>query len=164
MNSLNIEPNITHKKLAELEKMGKLKCVITQNIDGLHTKAGSKNVLEIHGSIYRNYCHKCHKFYEASKIFNSKSIPLCECGGYIKPDVVLYEEPLNENFDEAIKYISECEVLIVGGTSLMLYPAANLINYFKGKYLILINQEKTKYDNIADIVIYDKLGNVFKEV
>lgn len=164
MNSLNIEPNITHKKLAELEKMGKLKCVITQNIDGLHTKAGSKNVLEIHGSIYRNYCHKCHKFYEASKIFNSKSIPLCECGGYIKPDVVLYEEPLNENFDEAIKYISECEVLIVGGTSLMVYPAANLINYFKGKYLILINQEKTKYDNIADIVIYDKLGNVFKEV
>lgn len=164
MNSLNIEPNITHKKLAELEKMGKLKCVITQNIDGLHTKAGSKNVLEIHGSIYRNYCLKCHKFYEASKIFNSKSIPLCECGGYIKPDVVLYEEPLNENFDEAIKYISECEVLIVGGTSLMVYPAANLINYFKGKYLILINQEKTKYDNIADIVIYDKLGNVFKEV
>lgn len=164
MNSLNIEPNITHKKLAELEKMGKLKCVITQNIDGLHTKAGSKNVLEIHGSIYRNYCLKCHKFYEASKIFNSKSIPLCECGGYIKPDVVLYEEPLNENFDEAIKYISECEVLIVGGTSLMVYPAANLINYFKGKYLILINQEKTKYDNMADIVIYDKLGNVFKEV
>lgn len=164
MNSLNIEPNITHKKLAKLEKMGKLKCVITQNIDGLHTKAGSKNVLEIHGSIYRNYCLKCHKFYEASKIFNSKNIPLCECGGYIKPDVVLYEEPLNETFDEAIKYISECEVLIVGGTSLMVYPAANLINYFKGKYLILINQEKTKYDNMADIVIYDKLGNVFKEV
>lgn len=164
MNSFNIEPNITHKKLAELEKMGKLKCVITQNIDGLHTKAGSKNVLELHGSIYRNYCSKCHKFYDAYKIFNSKDIPLCECGGYIKPDVVLYEEPLNETFDEAIKYISECEVLIVGGTSLMVYPAANLINYFKGKYLILINQEKTKYDNMADIVIYDKLGNVFKEV
>lgn len=164
MNSLNVKPNITHKKLVELEKKNKLKCIITQNIDGLHTKAGSKNVLEIHGSIYRNYCDKCHKFYSVESVFNEDDIPLCECGGFIKPDVVLYEEPLNETYDKAIEYISKCDVLIVGGTSLMVYPAANLINYFRGKYLILINKDKTNYDSMADIVIHDKLGNVFKEL
>ena len=164
MNSLNIKPNIVHEKLAELEKLGKLKCVVTQNIDGLHTKAGSLNVLEIHGSIYRNYCDKCHKSYSAEEVFNSKDIPVCSCGGIIKPDVVLYEEPLNEKFDEAIKYITNADVLIVGGTSLMVYPAANLINYFKGKYLILINKDKTNYDNIASLVIHDKLSNIFKEI
>ncbi len=164
MNSLNVKPNITHRKLVELEKKNKLKCIITQNIDGLHTKGGSKNVLEIHGSIYRNYCDKCHKFYSAESVFNEDDIPLCECGGFIKPDVVLYEEPLNETYDKAIEYISKCDVLIVGGTSLMVYPAANLINYFRGKYLILINKDKTNYDSMADIVIHDKLGNVFKEM
>ena len=164
MNSLNIEPNIVHNKLTELEKIGKLKCIITQNIDGLHTKAKSKNVLEIHGTIYKNYCDKCHKFYNAEEVFNSKNIPLCSCGGIIKPDVVLYEEQLNQTFDEAIKYISSANVLIVGGTSLMVYPAANLINYFKGKYLILINKDKTSYDNMAHLVINDKLGNVFKKI
>lgn len=164
MNSLNVKPNITHKKLVELEKRNKLKCIITQNIDGLHTKAGSKNVLEIHGSIYRNYCDKCHKFYSVESVFDEYNIPLCECGGFIKPDVVLYEEPLNETYDKAIEYISKCDVLIVGGTSLMVYPAANLINYFRGKYLILINKDKTNYDSMADIVIHDKLGNVFREL
>lgn len=164
MNSLNIKPNIVHTKLTELEKLGKLKCIITQNIDGLHTKAKSNNILEIHGSIYRNYCIKCHKEYSAEYVFNSKNIPTCNCGGIIKPDVVLYEEPLTHIFNEAIKYISNCDVLIVGGTSLTVYPAANLINYFKGKYLILINKDKTNYDNIADLVINDKLSNVFKEI
>ena len=164
MNSLKYEPNITHIKLKKLEDMGKLKCVITQNIDGLHTKAGSKNVLELHGSIYRNYCDKCHKYYDAEYVFNSIGIPKCKCGGIIKPDVVLYEEPLNESFEEAIYYISKCDTLIVAGTSLTVYPAASLIRYFNGKNLILINKDKTPYDNIATLVINKKLGEVFKEI
>lgn len=164
MNSLKYEPNITHIKLKELEDKGKLKCIITQNIDGLHTKSGSKNVLEIHGTIYKNHCIKCNKEYSAEYVFNSNGIPRCNCGGIIKPDVVLYEEPLNESFEEAIRYIQNCDTLIVGGTSLTVYPAASLIRYFKGKNLILINKDKTPYDNIATLVINKKLGEVFKEI
>ena len=165
MNSLNFNPNITHVKLAELEKEGKLKTVITQNIDGLHQKAGSKNVLELHGSILRNYCIKCKKFYSAEFVFSSKGIPKCECGGIIKPDVVLYEENLNENIlNSAIQAIQNAEVLIVAGTSLTVYPASGLVNFFKGKNLILINKTQTSYDNIADIIINSSLGEVFKEL
>lgn len=164
MNSLNIKPNITHIKLKELEDKGKLKCVITQNIDGLHTKAGSKNVLEIHGTIYNNYCDKCHKYYDAEYVFKSNGIPKCSCGGIIKPDVVLYEEPLNESFEEAIYYISKCDTLIVAGTSLTVYPAASLIRYFNGKNLILINKDKTPYDDIATLVIHKNMSEVFKEL
>ena len=164
MNSLNIKPNITHIKLKELEDKNKLKCIVTQNIDGLHTKAGSKNVLEIHGSIYRNYCDKCNKFYDAEYVFKSNGIPKCKCGGIIKPDVVLYEEPLNESFEEAIYYISKCDTLIVAGTSLTVYPAASLIRYFNGKNLILINKDKTPYDDIATLVIHKNMSEVFKEL
>lgn len=165
MNSLNFNPNITHVKLAELEKEEKLKTVITQNIDGLHQKAGSKNVLELHGSILRNYCIKCKKFYSAEFVFSSKGVPKCECGGIIKPDVVLYEENLNENIlNSAIQAIQNAEVLIVAGTSLTVYPASGLVNFFKGKNLILINKTQTSYDNIADIIINSSLGEVFKEL
>ena len=165
MNSLNFNPNITHVKLAELEKEGKLKTVITQNIDGLHQKAGSKNVLELHGSILRNYCIKCKKFYSAEFVFSSKGVPKCECGGIIKPDVVLYEENLNENIlNSAIQAIQNAEVLIVAGTSLTVYPASGLVNFFKCKNLILINKTQTSYDNIADIIINSSLGEVFKEL
>ena len=164
MNSLNIKPNITHIKLKELEDKGKLKCIVTQNIDGLHTKAGSLNVLEIHGSIYRNYCTKCNKFYDAEYVFKSNGIPKCNCGGTIKPDVVLYEEPLNESFEQAIYYISNCDTLIVAGTSLTVYPAASLIRYFNGKNLILINKDKTPYDNISTLVIHENMSKVFKEL
>lgn len=163
MNSLSYEPNITHQKLAELERRGKLKAIITQNIDGLHSKAGSKKVLELHGSILRNYCMKCHKFYEAKFVFESKNIPKCTCGGIIKPDVVLYEEPLDETtLNYAIEAIQNAEVLIVAGTSLTVYPASSLIKFFKGKHLILINKEETSYDTLADLVIRDNLGKVFK--
>lgn len=163
MNALLYEPNITHYKLTELERLGKLKAVITQNIDGFHSSAGTKNVLELHGSILRNYCMDCHKFYSASFVFESKGIPKCSCGGIIKPDVVLYEEPLDEKvLESAIHYIENADVLIVAGTSLTVYPASGLICYFKGKYLVLINKEETSYDNLADLVIHDNLGNVFK--
>ena len=164
LNSLNIKPNITHLKLKELEDSGKLKCIITQNIDGLDIKAGSKKVLEIHGSIYRNYCTKCNKFYSAEYVFKSKEVPKCTCGGIIKPDVVLYEEALNETFEYAIDYIKKCDTLIVAGTSLTVYPAASLIRYFKGKNLILINKDKTKYDDIATIVFNQNMSDIFKEI
>lgn len=164
MNSIDIEPNITHLKLKELEEKGKLKCIITQNIDGLDIKAGSKNVLEIHGSIYRNYCVKCNKFYSAQDIFKSSTIPKCECGGIIKPDVILYEEPLNETFERAIEYIRKCDTLIVAGTSLTVYPAASLIRYFNGKNLILINKDKTKYDDFATLVFNQNMSDIFKEL
>ncbi len=164
LNSLNIKPNITHLKLKELEDSGKLKCIITQNIDGLDIKAGSKKVLEIHGSIYRNYCTKCNKFYSAEYVFKSKGVPKCTCGGIIKPDVVLYEEALNETFEYAIDYIKKCDTLIVAGTSLTVYPAASLIRYFKGKNLILINKDKTKYDDIATIVFNQNMSDIFKEI
>lgn len=163
MNFLSYEPNITHQKLAELEQNGKLKAVITQNIDGLHSKAGSENILELHGSILRNYCMDCRKFYEAKFVFESKDIPKCTCGGIIKPDVVLYEEALVETtLNHAMKVIQNAEVLIIAGTSLTVYPANGLIKYFKGKHLILINKEETSYDNLADLTIHESLGNVFK--
>lgn len=166
MNSLKYKPNTTHYTLAKLEKLGKLKAIITQNIDGLHQKAGSKIVYELHGSVMRNYCLNCGKEYNAEYVFNSKSIiPKCSCGGVIKPDVVLYEEPLdNEVYENALKAISNCDMLIIGGTSLAVYPASYLINYFKGKYIVLINKDSTTFDKKADLVINDSLGNVFKKI
>lgn len=165
MNALPYEPNITHKKLTELEQSGKLKAIITQNIDGLHQKCGSKNVLELHGSILRNFCMKCHTFYDANYVFESVEVPRCTCGSIIKPDVVLYEEPLDETIlTKAIQKIEEAEVLIVAGTSLMVYPASGLILYFKGKKLVLLNKDDTPYDTLANLVIHDSLGNIFKYV
>ncbi len=165
MNCLKYEPNITHIKLAELEKEGKLKAVVTQNIDGLHQKAGSKNVYELHGSVLRNYCMKCHKFYDAEYVFESQGIPKCSCGGIIKPDVVLYEEGLdNFTVGGAIRAINEADLLIVAGTSLTVYPASGLINYFRGKNLVLINRDSTPYDCKADLVINESLGKVFGNV
>ena len=165
LNSLDIKPNITHLKLAELEAKGKLRAIITQNIDGLHQKAGSNNVLELHGSVLRNYCMKCNKFYDAEYVFNCKGIPKCSCGGIIKPDVVLYGENLNEDtIDKSIYYIENAETLIVGGTSLMVYPANGLIRYFRGKNLILINKDATQYDIVANLVINEKLGKIFSKI
>lgn len=159
------KPSTTHMKLAELETQGKLKGIVTQNIDGLHQKAGSKHVVELHGSVLRNYCEKCHKFYDLETIVKGSEIPLCECGGRIKPDVVLYEEGLdNKNITEAVRLIRECEVLIVGGTSLGVYPAAGLIDYYQGNKLVLINKSKTSYDKRADLLINDALGNVFGQI
>ena len=165
MNSLKVEPNITHIKLTELEKIEKLKAIITQNIDGLHQKAGSKKVFELHGSIHRNYCMKCHKFYSAEYVFNSKDIPRCTCGGIIKPDVVLYEEGLDENtYTNAILSIQNADTVIVGGTSLTVYPASGLINYFRGNNLVLINRDSTPFDNVADLVINESLGDIFEKI
>ena len=165
MNCLNINPNICHKFLTKLENIGKLKAIITQNIDGLHTKANSKNVLELHGTIYQNHCISCGKLYNAKYIFNCVDIPKCICGSIIKPDVVLYEELLDENIiNKSIKYISECELLIVAGTSLTVYPASGFVKYFKGKYLVIINNDKTNYDKFATMTIHDKVGNVFSKL
>ncbi len=165
LNSLKYEPNITHIKLAELEKKGKLKAVITQNIDGLHQKAGSKNVLELHGSVLRNYCMKCNKFFSAEFIFNSKGIPKCECGGIVKPDVVLYEEGLDDDiFTKSISAIQNSDLMIVAGTSLTVNPASSLVRFFRGNNLVLINRDSTPYDGIASLVINQNLGNVFKEI
>lgn len=165
LNTNNLKPNITHNVLTKLENIGKLKAIVTQNIDGFHQEAGSKNVLELHGSIKRNYCMDCHKFYDEKTVFNSKDIPICECGGIIKPDVVLYEEGLdNATVKRSIDCISNADLLIIGGTSLNVYPATSYIKYFKGKYLVLINRDKTAYDNICDLVINDNLGKVFTEI
>ena len=165
LNSLKYEPNITHLKLTELERQGKLKAIITQNIDGLHQKADSKNVLELHGSVLRNYCMKCNKFYDAEFIFSSKGIPRCECGGVIKPDVVLYEESLNDNIlRDSITAIQKAELMIVAGTSLTVYPASGLINYFRGQNLVLINRDSTQYDNRANLVINESLGKIFEKL
>ena len=167
LNCLDAKPNITHEVLAELENKGKLKSIITQNIDGLHQEAGNKNVFELHGSIHRNYCMKCHKFYGPEKVFNTNEpIPLCdECGGIVKPDVVLYEEGLDEKIlSSAIKSIEKSDLLIVGGTSLMVYPAAGLIRYFKGNKLVLINKQETAFDNFANLVIHDSIGKTFKNI
>ena len=165
LNTENYKPNITHITLKKLEDKNLLSSIITQNIDGFHQDAGSKNVLELHGSIKRNYCTSCNKFYDDKYVFNSKGIPKCSCGGIIKPDVVLYEEPLNDDIvKDAIKEIKEADLLIIGGTSLNVYPAASYINYFRGKHIVLINKDKTPYDNICDLVIYDNLGKVFKEI
>lgn len=165
LNSLSIQPNVTHYALAKLEQMGKLKCVITQNIDGLHQKAGSKNVVELHGSILRNYCTRCKKFFCPERIFETEDIPVCECGGVIKPDVVLYCEPLNQtSVAKALYAIQECDLLIVGGTSLTVYPAANYIMNFRGNNLVIINKDATDYDFRASLVINKGLGEVFNEV
>lgn len=162
MNSLNVKPNIVHEYLAKLEQLGKLKAIITQNIDGLHQKAGSKNVLELHGTIYKNHCIKCGKEYSTEYVFNSEDIPRCECGSIIKPNVVLYGEMLPEDFVLAEKYISECDLLIVAGTSLIVEPAASLINYFRGKNLVIINNDETPYDKRATLIINEDLTSVFK--
>ena len=165
MNSLKYQPNITHIKLAELESKGKLGAIITQNIDGLHQKAGSKVVYELHGSVLKNYCMKCHKFYDAEYVFNSNGIPKCTCGGVIKPDVVLYEEGLDQNtLINSVKAIENADLLIVAGTSLTVQPASGLINYFRVKNLVLINRDATLYDYKASLVINDSLGNVFDKV
>ena len=148
------EPNITHLKLAELEQKGKLKAVITQNIDGLHQKAGSKTVYELHGSVLRNYCMKCHKFYDIDAITSSTDIPICSCGGIIKPDVVLYEEGLDNNTtSSSVAAISDADILIVGGTSLAVYPAAGLLQYYSGNKLVLINKSATPLDSKADLLL-----------
>lgn len=162
MNSLNVKPNIVHEYLVKLEQLGKLKAIITQNIDGLHQKAGSKNVLELHGTIYKNHCIKCGKEYSTEYVFNSEDIPRCECGSIIKPNVVLYGEMLPEDFVLAEKYISECDLLIVAGTSLIVEPAASLINYFRGKNLVIINNDETPYDKRATLIINEDLTSVFK--
>lgn len=159
------KPNITHIKLAELESMGKLKAVVTQNIDGLHQKAGSKNVLELHGSVLRNYCMNCNVFYDLDKIKEATGIPVCECGGIIKPDVVLYEEGLDDTVvSKAIYAISKAEMLIVGGTSLSVYPAAGFIRYYRGNKMVIINKAATPYDKEADLLIQAGLGEVFSQI
>lgn len=159
------KPNAAHIALAKLEEMGKLKAVVTQNIDGLHQAAGSKHVYELHGSVLRNYCVKCHAFYDEKFILESKGVPTCtKCGGNVKPDVVLYEEGLDDNVIRgAIAAISKADTLIIGGTSLVVYPAAGLINYFRGKNLVLINNSSTSADNKADLVIHEAIGKVLGE-
>lgn len=160
-----VEPNPAHYTLARLEKEGKLKAIITQNIDGLHQKAGSKNVLELHGSVYRNYCEICKKEYDLNFILESEGIPHCTCGGIIKPDVILYEEALDMNIlNKSVEYIMSADTLIVGGTSLVVYPAAGLINYFKGKNLVLINKSQTDYDNLATLVINEAIGETLAKI
>ena len=165
MMPLSFEPNITHKKLAQLEQAGKLRAVVTQNIDGLHQKAGSKQVYELHGSVLRNYCTCCNKFHTAEFVKNADGIPRCSCGGIVKPDVVLYEEGLDEDvIDCALQAISNADVLIVGGTSLTVYPAAGLIRYYRGKKLVLINRDETPYDTYANLILHESLGEVFSQL
>ena len=165
MLCLDAKPNMAHKKLAELEKAGKLKAVITQNIDGLHQAAGSKEVLELHGSVHRNYCMKCGKSYDAEYMLHAEGVPTCSCGGRIKPDVVLYEEGLNQQtLEDAVFYISHADVLIIGGTSLAVYPAAGLIDYYRGNKLVLINKSTTPMDGRADLLIQAGLGEVFSQI
>ena len=165
MVCLTAKPNAAHLKLAELEKAGKLKAVITQNIDGLHQDAGSQKVLELHGSVRRNYCEECGKFYSAEDIMGMKGIPVCECGGTIKPDVVLYEEGLDQAIlSESVKCISEADVLIIGGTSLAVYPAAGLIDYYRGNKLILVNKTPTPRDAAANLVVQGSIGEIFSQI
>ena len=165
MLPLGHEPNVTHKVLARWEREGKLAAVVTQNIDGLHQKAGSKRVYELHGSVLRNYCVKCRKFYPAEFIRDSQGIPTCDCGGIIKPDVVLYEEGLDRaTIEKSVLAIHDADLLIVAGTSLTVYPAAGLIEYYRGDRLVLINRDPTPYDDRADLVIHDTLGNVFSQL
>lgn len=157
------QPNAAHKALAKLEQQGKVRAVITQNIDGLHQAAGSKEVLELHGSVHRNYCTRCGKFFGLSDILGMNGVPRCECGGIIKPDVVLYEEGLDqETLQKAVRYIQNAEILIIGGTSLTVYPAAGLIDYYRGKKLVLINKTATPMDERADLVISAPIGEVFE--
>lgn len=157
------QPNAAHKALAKLEQQGKVRAVITQNIDGLHQAAGSREVLELHGSVHRNYCTRCGKFYGLSDILGMDGVPHCTCGGIIKPDVVLYEEGLDQDtLRKAVHYIQEAEILIIGGTSLTVYPAAGLIDYYRGKKLVLINKSVTPMDDRADLVINEPIGEVFE--
>ena len=162
MMALDAKPNKAHEKLAQWEKEGKCRAVITQNIDGLHQMAGSQKVMELHGSIHRNYCTRCGKFFDAAYVKNSASLPVCDdCGGLIKPDVVLYEEGLDsQTISDAVYAISHADVLIIGGTSLAVYPAAGMIDYFRGKHLILINKSSTPRDGQADLIIKDSIGEV----
>ena len=161
MLPLEAEPNAAHRALAALERAGKLRAIVTQNIDGLHQKAGSKNVYELHGSIWRNYCTKCGKSYSAEFIRDSGGVPHCACGGLIKPDVVLYEEGLDEKtIKGAVRAIAEADVLIVGGTSLTVYPAAGLIRYYGGNRLVLINRDETPYDGYANLIFREPIGQV----
>ncbi len=165
MLPLGFEPNVTHKVLARWEQEGRLDAVVTQNIDGLHQKAGSKKVFELHGSVLRNYCTRCGKSYSAEFIKHSKGVPLCDCGAIVKPDVVLYEEALDEDcMTGAVNAIARADMLIVAGTSLTVFPAAGLLRYFRGKHLVLINRDETPYDDEADLVLHDSLGDVFKEL
>ena len=160
-----VKPNRAHLRLAELEREGKLRAVITQNIDGLHQAAGSKNVLELHGSILRAYCSKCRKPYPADVINYGSGVPLCSCGGVIRPDIVLYEEALDQDIlYRSVEFIRNADMLIVGGTSLNVYPAAGLINYYRGNKLVLVNRSATSYDSYADLVIHDTIGEVFDQI
>lgn len=165
MMFLDAKPNAAHKKLAELEQVGKLKAIITQNIDGLHQAAGSQNVYEIHGSIHRNYCQKCGKFYDAAYVKNYKGVPHCECGGLIKPDVVLYEESLDSSLiEKSIQAISRADTLIIGGTSLVVYPAAGFVDYFRGKHLVVINKSETAKSVRAELTISAPIGEVLGQI
>lgn len=166
MLCLDAQPNAAHIKLAELEQAGKLKAIVTQNIDGLHQKAGSKNVLELHGSVHRNFCQRCHKFFDAEYMLHSEGVPKCNaCGGPIKPDVVLYEEGLdNDVIEQSLYYISHADMLIIGGTSLVVYPAAGLVRYYGGHKLVLINKSATDMDKSADLVINEPIGEVFSRI
>lgn len=165
MIALEAKPNAAHLKLAELERQGKVKAVITQNIDGLHYAAGSREVMELHGSVHRNYCESCGKPYPVQYIVDAEGVPKCDCGGVIKPDVVLYEEGLDyETMQKAVRYIRNAEVLIIGGTSLAVYPAAGFIDYFKGKHLVVINMDKTSKDVDADLLINERIGEVFDQL
>lgn len=165
MLPLGFEPNITHKVMARWEAEGRLAAVVTQNIDGLHQKAGSKKVYELHGSVLRNYCTRCGKFFPAEFVKNAPGIPRCDCGGIVKPDVVLYEEGLDQDvIAKSVHAIRQADMLIVGGTSLTVYPAAGLIQYYRGSRLVLINRDATPYDSQADLVLHESLGEVFSRL
>ncbi len=165
MLPLGFSPNITHRVLARLEQEERLDAVVTQNIDGLHQKAGSKRVFELHGSVLRNYCVKCGRAYSAEFIRDAKGIPLCDCGAIIKPDVVLYEEPLDETvLSGAVSAIRHADLLLVGGTSLTVYPAAGLLQYYRGNRLVLINRDETPYDSAADLIFHESLGDIFQQL
>ena len=165
MLPLGFEPNITHRTFAQWEAEGKLLAVVTQNIDGLHQKAGSKTVYELHGSVLRNYCTRCRKFHSAEFIKDSPGIPRCSCGGIVKPDVVLYEEGLDQDvIEKSVMAIRHADLMIVAGTSLTVYPAAGFVNYYRGNRLVLINRDETPYDSYADLVIHDSLGKVLSQL
>ena len=165
MLCLDAKPNAAHKKLASMEAAGKLKAVVTQNIDGLHQAAGSREVLELHGSIHRNYCMRCGKFFDAEYMLKAEGVPTCSCGGMIKPDVVLYEEGLdNSVMSKSVKYISEADALIIGGTSLVVYPAAGLVDYYRGRKLVVVNMSVTPQDKNADLVVQGPIGEIFSQL
>lgn len=165
MLPLGFEPNITHKVLARWEQEGKLSAVVTQNVDGLHQKAGSKRVYELHGSVLRNYCTRCGKFYPAAFVKNCEAVPKCDCGGIVKPDVVLYEESLDgDTIEKSVRAIRNADLLIVAGTSLTVYPAAGLLQYYRGNRLVLINRDATPYDGAAALVFHNRLGDIFEKL